>query len=314
MGRCRAVRIFLAAAAAAALALASVALAGQSSPPPQEQQIGLVYVQRAPHGTLTPVRGTPRVGLTLHSAAAHTRALESSPVTQSWRIPTPDFIDSWAGFGFNHAPPNAVLTLLHAQPGADAVALRLRRPHYTNRGRTVHYRAYPIGTAGGNLARFGSRLDPSVPRSFGAASLFIDDASGPVAGGCAPGEVCGSESGCVIQPSTQCPGAQLSGADLSWANLSYANLHGANLSNANLTQALLGDTDLSYANLHGADLSYTYLVSSYMTGADLSDANLSSADLRSAGLYQADLTGADLSNAIFCNTTMPDGSQNNSGC
>ena len=44
-----------------------------------------------------------------------------------------------------------------------------------------------------------------------------------------------------------------------------------------------------------------------------------SCELKSADLYKADLRGADLGSAIMmdiilCNTTMPDGSVNDSGC
>jgi hypothetical protein len=63
--------------------------------------------------------------------------------------------------------------------------------------------------------------------------------------------------------------------------------------------------NLSRANLRGADL----------TGVNFTRANLSG-----ACLVDADFTGAtfanstNLYNAIFCRTTMPDGSVNNSGC
>jgi hypothetical protein len=63
--------------------------------------------------------------------------------------------------------------------------------------------------------------------------------------------------------------------------------------------------NLSRANLRGADL----------TGVNFTRANLSG-----ACLVDADLTGAVVTNstnlygAIFCNTTMPDGSVNDSGC
>jgi uncharacterized protein YjbI with pentapeptide repeats len=49
-------------------------------------------------------------------------------------------------------------------------------------------------------------------------------------------------------------------------------------------------------------------------GAMLNVANLRGADLHQADLSEADLTGAKLLYAVFCNTTMPDGSINNSNC
>ena len=49
-------------------------------------------------------------------------------------------------------------------------------------------------------------------------------------------------------------------------------------------------------------------------GADLRGADLSGADLRGAVLYSANLRGADLTGAILCQTLMPEGKFNNSGC
>ena len=61
---------------------------------------------------------------------------------------------------------------------------------------------------------------------------------------------------------------------------------------------------LSRANLNGA----------WLRKADLSEANLIEADLSEAYLEEADLTGAIMNGVILCNTTMPDGSVNDSGC
>ncbi len=63
--------------------------------------------------------------------------------------------------------------------------------------------------------------------------------------------------------------------------------------------------NLSRANLRGADLS----------GVDFTRANLSGACLVNADFTDATFTNStNLYNAIFCNTTMPDGSVNDSGC
>ena len=62
--------------------------------------------------------------------------------------------------------------------------------------------------------------------------------------------------------------------------------------------------DLSEANLEGANLGR----------ANLEGANLTGANLEGADLYKANLEGSDLSGAILCNTTMPDGTIDNSGC
>ena len=62
--------------------------------------------------------------------------------------------------------------------------------------------------------------------------------------------------------------------------------------------------DLSKADLKGAKLK----------GAILKGAKLSFANLRGANLRGANLDGAYLGSVRLCNTTMPDGSVNNSGC
>jgi len=59
------------------------------------------------------------------------------------------------------------------------------------------------------------------------------------------------------------------------------------------------------------------LKGAYLEGANLSKANLNGANLRGAyleyvTLWKANLEGANLKGAAFCNTTMPDGSVNNS--
>ena len=62
--------------------------------------------------------------------------------------------------------------------------------------------------------------------------------------------------------------------------------------------------DLTAAYLSGADLVFT----------NLSGANLSGADLNEANLFGADLVGANLTEARFCETKMPNGTMDNSGC
>lgn len=135
------------------------------------------------------------------------------------------------------------------------------------------------------------------------------------------------------------PGADLSGADLSEANLSEARLSGAdlseatlsganlsearlfradlpkaNLSEANLSKADLTEANLSGANLSGADLSGAELFKARLSGANLSEVRLSKADLTGADLSKAELSNTSLQGAKLCGTTMPDRSQNNSGC
>ena len=92
----------------------------------------------------------------------------------------------------------------------------------------------------------------------------------------------------------KCVKCDLTAAYLSGADLVFTNLSGANLSGEDLSEANLFYTNLSAADLSGANLS----------GVDLNEVNLSAADLE----------GANLAEAKFCNTTMDDGTINNSGC
>ena len=59
-----------------------------------------------------------------------------------------------------------------------------------------------------------------------------------------------------------------------------------------------------FCDLTGANLNQTILRGAQLEGADLTGANLTGANL----------TRADLTGTIFCETKMPDGTKNNSGC
>jgi uncharacterized protein YjbI with pentapeptide repeats len=113
-------------------------------------------------------------------------------------------------------------------------------------------------------------------------------------------------------------GTDLRGATLGLVDFSYANLERANLSNDNLqgedfVSTNLAGTNLSNVTLQDARLIGASLVGANLEHADLSDANLTFANLANADLLGANLTGANL-NALLCNTRMPDGSTNNTGC
>jgi uncharacterized protein YjbI with pentapeptide repeats len=341
-------RILIAAAALVALALPSAALAGA---PPSDQQVDQLFVQSAHHGTLTPTKKAGFFHLALHRTARQTHSIycciqtpDHRTVTQERQIPTLGFMHAWADFGFQADPPGAVLSLLHGVPEADTVALRLTHPKTRHRGRRVSYRARLLDEVGSNLQSYASQLDRRVPRRFGVASLYIDQETASVAGGCTGG-ACGTVNGCVIQPYTRCAGfdlshtdlrsSNLSHADLSYANASYADLtnaslyyaelENADLSNATLEYVHLSHANLEFANLSHADLSHGLLQADFFS-ADLSYADLTNADLTDSNFNHADLTGANLrgaydqslndplNGAILCQTTMPNGSINNDDC
>ena len=133
--------------------------------------------------------------------------------------------------------------------------------------------------------------------------------------------------------------AHLYAVELGGANLNHSNFENAELSEAMLAEAKLGDAKLIGAKLFGADLTGATLVRADLTGAklgraDLTSINLDKADLTEANLQRASLTDVKLDGAIFvgatlkdakvsdhwpttvwfCNTTMPDGTLNDSDC
>jgi hypothetical protein len=303
----------------ATLAISLAAAATASAQGPDQQEVGLLFTQTAPSGTLKPVEGAgpDRRTLVLEDVSGQVVWFTDRPARQSGHLPLSGFVSEWPGFGFTEDPPNAALSVLDAPSSKDTVILTLGQPRYRAKRNRLRYPARLEDEATGNLSHLESSRDRRVPRNFAEASLFVDDALAPVSGDC------------VAHPYAQCPGADLHGVDFHSANLFSANLSDANLSGAllfgaYLARANLSNANVSNANLFGADLSRTDLSGADLTGADLSrvklsTTNLSGAVLVRANLYYADLTGADLSRtnisgARLCRTTMPNGSINDSGC
>lgn len=167
---------------------------------------------------MKPVKGKHRFALKLFGVGPRVDWVSDRPPPRSGHIPVSGFLESRAGFGFADDAPNAALRLRHADARHDTVVVKLGEPrfrretHNKRTTRTVRYRARILDRATGNLSDLESDRDRSVGHRFGAASLLIDDASGPVV------------NGCVIEPYTACPGANLIGAGLAGANLSGALL------------------------------------------------------------------------------------------
>jgi uncharacterized protein YjbI with pentapeptide repeats len=281
----------------AALAVSLAATATASAQGPDQQEVGLLFTQTAPSGTLKPVEGgaADRRTLVLEGVSRQVVWFTDRPARKSGHLPLAGFVSQWPGYGFVEDPPNAALTVLDASAGQDTVVLTLGQPRYRAKRDRLRYPAQLEGEASGNLSHLEPSRDRRVPRRFADASLFIDDATAPVSGAC------------VIQPFAECSYADLHGAGLHGARLSFANLSFANLSVADLSDADLSDADLFRADVHGADLSnadlhhadlhQADLTVAFLSGANLSFANLSFANLPGATLLRANLTNADLPTA-----------------
>ena len=108
-------------------------------------------------------------------------------------------------------------------------------------------------------------------------------------------------------------------SDCNYANLGYVDLTGANMSDAvlvyaSLYSATLIDVNLTDASLNYATLNYANLTNANLTGAYAPFVTMNYANLTNANLTGVNLSGATLTGVVYCNTTMPDGSVNNSGC
>ena len=76
-----------------------------------------------------------------------------------------------------------------------------------------------------------------------------------------------------------------------------------------LKKSNLNKANFSFSNLSNADISETNLVSTNLHGSNLKNVNFTNANL-----LNADLSSTLKEGTIFCNTIMPDGTLNNSGC
>jgi hypothetical protein len=293
----------------------------------------LLFSQSSPRATLTPTacRCDGRYILTLRDVGKHTVWFSDRPNRDSGHMSTRTFTRDWKSFGFSSDRPNAALSAIDASGRRDTDIVELTHPRYGAKRDTMRYLARNVPFQTGPL-KVKRGADGFIPGRFRDVSLFIDDAVAPVI------------DGCILHARTYCQNrnfsyASLSGIDLSDSTLYTSYLAHAVLTNSNLRNALLAhsfitDADLTGADLTGADLQQVdfsrsnltratftgdNIAYSSMNGANLTAANLSGAymgavDLRGANLIGANLTGTQLYYARYCNTTMPNGSVNNSSC
>lgn len=272
---------------------------------PRMRHVSLLYVVNAGRGTLAS-RPARRFTLTLRALEPSGVWFSDRPVRRSGAFPSRLLPAGWKGLGFASQPPNAALVYSKgaARPGS-TVILSLRHPRSNRGGHAISFIARLINPATVRSPSLTARAKDAVsspPRRFAHASLFIDDGTAPVIGGC------------ILQPYTQCEGADLHGADLHGAQLMYANFAGANLNAATLAGANLSFDNLAKARLQIATLAGANLTDASLAFADMPGANLGGANLTGATLDDALDTGANYGGATFCHTTLPSGTVNNSGC
>ena len=126
-------------------------------------------VMQASGGTLIP--DGDDFTLTLRGVAPQVVAFSDRPERRSGSLSSTKFVDMW-GREYDGDPPNAALTLLNGDQGADTVVLELETPAQS--GRLVRFKARLIEDGPDNLEAFEKNVDSSVPKRFDSASLFID--------------------------------------------------------------------------------------------------------------------------------------------
>ncbi len=134
---------------------------------------GQLYLLQAEGGTLERVPGGWR--LTLRDPDATVTSFTDRPARVGSAQRLRRFVAGWAR-AFAGDPPNAALQLDRAPVGRDVVLLELRRPRFHAAAGTLTFRARLLtSTRRTQLRAIARRADPRVARSFGRASLFIDD-------------------------------------------------------------------------------------------------------------------------------------------
>jgi hypothetical protein len=136
----------------------------------------LLFVQETSGGEL--IRIAPgRYQLRLTGVSPRLTTFTDRPSRRAGHESVRAFVSRWAGRGFASDPPNAALVVNDAPASSDVTLLTLSHPRYDRARRTLTYAARPLANApAGELAGLSGRGDRIRARSFGAASLFIDDA------------------------------------------------------------------------------------------------------------------------------------------
>ncbi len=140
----------------------------------EEKPVTFMFVQTAASGTLVPVDGVENLyTLTLVGVAPQTIAFSDRPERIVVQAPMQQFLD---GLGFSpENPPNAAIEILEADEEEDVAVVALFDPVYDNESQTLQYNVSILEEPNHSYAIFNERHDGSLPETFGAVALFIDD-------------------------------------------------------------------------------------------------------------------------------------------
>lgn len=130
---------------------------------------GDLYVLQATGGALDGSK------LVLRGVETGVTTFTDRPQRSAGSLPLARFAGTW-GKIFGSVPPNAALQVQGAPQSRDVAVLELRRPHYDAADDTLTYSVKRLRKTGDPALRtFDRRADGDAVKSFGRASLFIDD-------------------------------------------------------------------------------------------------------------------------------------------
>lgn len=167
---------------------ATVTGCGGAGEPEGPENVGILFVQSATSGTLTPVAAAEDTFLlTLEGVSQSTIWFADRPAIAAGNGSTRTFIANW-GTGqdsFAASPPNAALDILEGEEDGDVLAVQLSQPEYDEGAARLTYQVKVLRDVAGALEVFNLRKDEpeAVPKSFGHASLFIDLSEGSTGDG-----------------------------------------------------------------------------------------------------------------------------------
>jgi microcystin-dependent protein len=159
--------ILLVAAPAASAAVIPGAKAGDS----------VLFAMDASSGTLKPAKKDDRYVLTLKGVDRRATWFADRPRRDAGQLATKRLFGSWKRLGFTKVPPNAALVVEGAKAKRDTMAVELKLRSYKPKARTATFAVRRLGSLGVALRHLNQRIDQRVPKTFGTASLFIDNTS-----------------------------------------------------------------------------------------------------------------------------------------
>ena len=133
-----------------------------------------LFVQNATSGAFV-ANGDGTYTFTMNGVSPQTIYFSDRPERDAGQVAMQTFLDSMC-FNSNN-PPNAAIDVLGAGKENDVAIVELTNPVYDSSAATLQYTARILEDANHSVASFNERNDRSIPQSFDAVALFIDDCS-----------------------------------------------------------------------------------------------------------------------------------------